>query len=332
MGNSVDVGDEVLEQDVSNIKLIRTIDRTIHVSSIDRKKEVDYVVENTSDKEYNYLFLPLEEFERNLKVYDEDGTLLNIFPNSKVKRWLEEIRKDDESKYEQIQHRFKHADYKLYIQLPPDKPLKSGDLRTIRLTFEESDPVKFYGFRTKPYILGLITNWKRKYFKIPSFVAEVERFPGHEHDEFIVVVGPPGYSAIGESNLNGDVPSDKVHTNGLEDDARVFSIRLPPAEDHRYDGNIFYDLVPHNTRLMLGLYLYWKIVIIIGLVTIGLALFNTYSMDPEIGQTVSAGFVTATVGLIFALKSDWADRYRILCIIPLLVHGISWILWSFVQA
>lgn len=32
----------------------------------------------------------------------------------------------------------------LLVQFSPDNPLRSGELRTIRMTFEQSDPVRFH--------------------------------------------------------------------------------------------------------------------------------------------------------------------------------------------
>jgi hypothetical protein len=296
------------EQDISHIELIRVIDRTIHVSSIDRKKEVDFVVLNNSDEKFNYLYLPLREFERNLQVQDEDGKGLNIYPNSKVKKWLDSLKEEDKEGYERMEHRFKHADYKLYIQLPPDKPLEPNKLRTIRLTFEESDPVEFYSIMDPSIFTGWIDQWEKKFFKVPSFVADVERFPGHPHDDFVVVVSTSGYAATGASELEGGVPEEEVYENGLNDDTRVFSVRLPPAEERRYTGDIQYDLIPNNRTLMFGLAIYWVLAVVSGTISVLFPTFDLVNGYAGIGQTISAGFITVTIGLIFALEEDWANR------------------------
>lgn len=316
------------EQDISHIELVRVIDRTIHVSPVDRKKEVDFVVLNNSDEEFNYLYLPLREFERNLQVQDENGDLLNVYPNSKVKQWLASLKEEDKEGYERMEHRFKHADYKLYIQLPPDKPLEPGKLRTIRLTFEESDPVEFYSLTDPSILFGWLSQWEKKLFKIPSFVADIERFPGHPHDDFIVVIGTPGYAAIGASDLEGGVPEEDLYENGLDDDTRVFSVRLPPAEGRRYAGDIQYDLVPNNRTLMQGLAVYWIVAILSGVASIALLACELANGNTGVWQTISAGFVTVTIGLIFALEEDWTDRYKLLSLVPLLVHGTAWLLWN----
>lgn len=143
-------GEQTMETDgnpPSPIELVRVIDRTIHVSPTDRRKEVDFTIQNPTDEEFNYVFLPLRQFERNLKVHDENGMQLNVYPNAYVEELLEGAKERDEEGYERLQDRFKHAEYTPFIQLPPERPLGPGELRTIQLTFEQSDPVEFYDIR-----------------------------------------------------------------------------------------------------------------------------------------------------------------------------------------
>lgn len=316
------------EQSPTHIELVRVVDRTIHVSPTDRKKEVDFTVRNPTDEEFNFLFLPLREFVRNLKVHDEDGLRLNVYPNAYVEDMLERVRERDEDGYRRMQHRFKHADYKLFIQLPPERPLNPGELRTIQLTFEQSDPVEFYSIRDPSLFRGWIGQWKKKFFKIPSFLADVERFPGHPHDVFIVVVGTAGYATTGSSEREGGEPEKEIYENGLDDDTRVLSVRLPPAEGRRYTWDLQYDLIPNNRNLMLGLAIYWVIAVVLGVISPLLSVFGPTDGLVGYGKTVSAGLITATIGLIFALDADWADRYKILSVLPLLLHGVAWVLWT----
>ncbi len=49
------------------------------------------------------------------------------------------------------------------------------------------------------------------------------------------------------------------------------------------------------------------------------------------GTEVSAGIVSVTAGVIYALRTEWAERYRILCVVPVLLHGISWVLWAVIS-
>lgn len=315
----------------AQVELVRVMDRTIHVSSLDRKKEVDYTVRNNSDEELNYLFLPLRRFEVNLQVYNEEGTLLNYYPNNEVEEILEQAKKGNEAGYQPLEKRFEHAGYRLYIQLPPERPLAPGELRTIQLTFEQSDPVEFYSIRDPSIFKGWISEWKRKFFKIPTFIANVERFPGAPHDEFIVVIGAPGYAASGEAGVMGSQPTREIYKNNFDDGSRVLSVRLPEADEGRYTLDLQYDLIPNNHSLMLGLTVYWVIAVALGLgsfLLAALATFNhTFGLS-DIGTTVSAGLITSTIGLIFALNVDWTDRYRLLSVLPLLLHGMAWVLWS----
>lgn len=69
-----------------DIQLVRVIDRTVHVSPVDREKEMDYVISNPTNEEFNFVFLPLREFKRNLRLFDEDGTQLNFYENRRVEK------------------------------------------------------------------------------------------------------------------------------------------------------------------------------------------------------------------------------------------------------
>lgn len=316
------------EQVPAHIKLVRIIDRTIHVSPTDRQKEVDFTVRNPTDDEFNYLFLPLRQFERNLKVYDEDGKRLNVYPNSEVEDMLEAVKEKDEEGYERLQERFKHAEYRLFIQLPPERPLNPGELRTIQLTFEQSDPVEFYDIQDPSIVTGWFRQWKKKFFKIPSFIADVKRLPGHSHDVFVVVVGTPGYATTGSSAHDGGKPAKEIYENGLDDDTRVLSVRLPSAEKDRYTWDLQYDLIPHNRGLMMTLAVYWAVAVVIGVISIALPAFGLANGLVGLGKTLSAGLVTSTIGLIFALDADWTDRYKMLSLIPLLLHGTAWVAWT----
>lgn len=328
-------GEQTAERDgelPSHLELVRVIDRTIHVSPTDRKKEVDFTVRNPTDKEFNYLFLPLRQFERNLKVHDESGIQLNVYPNAYVQELLDEIEEHDEKGYEHIQQQFKHADYKLFIQLPPERPLEPGELRTVQLTFEQSDPVEFYGIRDPSPLTGWFERWEQKFFEIPSFIADVERFPGHPHDVFVVVVGTPGYMARGSSEREGGDPAKEIYRNGLDDETRVMSVRLPPPARRRYTWDLQYDLVPNNGTLMMALAAYWVIAVILGLVSSSLPILGILDGFSSYAMTLSAGLVTATIGLIFALDADWTDRYKLLNVVPLLLHGMAWVLWTLVAS
>lgn len=311
----------------SHIELIRIMNRHIHISPIDRKREIDYTVENTSDKIFNFLYLPLKQFVRNLQIIDEDGSRLNYYPNHVVKDILDEIKKKDKAGYQRFQHRFKHADYKLLIQLPLDRPLGPGELRTVRLSFEADEQVKFGGISEPSWLRGWWGDWERKLFNIPYFAYLGERFPGHEHDEFMVVVGAPGYAATGNRELKGGKPAEQAYKNGLDDNTRVFQTRIPPADDKRYTMNIRYELIPNHLGLMHSLAVYWVLAVITGVVSTGLSLSGYGSGMTQIGQAVSIAFLTVTIGVIFALDMEWADRYQIMSVVPLLLHGIAWVSW-----
>lgn len=318
------------ESSPNDIELVRVIDRTIHVSPIDRQKEVDYVISNPTDQEFNFVFLPLRQFERDLEAFDEDDRKLNIYPNRVVNGWLDKIKAIDHKSWAELQHQFKHTKYKLLIQLPRDRPIKPGDYRTITLTFEQSDAVEFHGITEPSVITGWWGKWYRKFFRIPTFVANVERFPGHPQDVFINIIGPPGYRVNGTTERTEAELARDLYENGFGDDTRVATARIPPPKDERYIWDLDYELVPNNVGLMKMLAVYLIVTLFAGGVSVVMA-FEGIEIGPNnLIQSISGGFITASLGLIFALDYEWASRYRVLSVIPLLIHGIAWALWQFV--
>ncbi|WP_435078826.1 hypothetical protein [Halococcus sp. AFM35] len=324
------------------LELIRVIDRTDFVSPTDYNREKEFVVRNNTNEPKNYIFLPLENFRLNLEVFDEDGTKLNYYPNDEVEALLEDVREDEEEEYSRIEERFGEIKYTLFIQLPPERPIGPGVLRSIQITFGQSEQPQYHRLWERPQVKGWITEWKRKFFRIPSFIARATRYPGRPHSELFVVKGPSEYVTVAEKSTN-HTDRDKFYENGYGDDTRVLSTHLPPAQDNEYTWKLTYDLIPNNTGLLLLLAGYWGAAMVsaIGLFVSQAALYPGFvesgtltvaSFTPQtIGRSVSAGIVSITIGVIYALRTEWAERYRILCVVPILLHGVSWILWAFIS-
>lgn len=60
--------------------MVRIIDRITHVSGRHAEREFEFHVRNASSRTFALLYLPLTKRVQNLRVYDEDGTRLNIAP------------------------------------------------------------------------------------------------------------------------------------------------------------------------------------------------------------------------------------------------------------
>lgn len=182
---------------------------------------------------------------------------------------------------------------------------------------------------TEPSVLrGWRENWKRKFFEIPSFLAKAERYPGRSHDEFVVVVGTTGYTTTGAIEHDAKEADGEFYENGGDDDTRVFSARLTPAVGDPYTWTLQYDLVPDNRNLMRGLALYWTAIVIVGAISAVAATVGPAEWTSMVGRSLSGAIGTGTLGIVFALDADWADRYRLLCVVPLLLHGSAWFLWT----
>lgn len=310
-----------------DIQLVRTVDRTIHVSPMDRRKEVDYTVRNPTDSTFNFVFLPLPQFERNLEVFDEDGRKLNYYPNRIVENWRESRPREDQL---ELKQKFEHSEYSLLVQLPRKTPLGPGDLRTIQITYEQSEPIEYHRIWEPSLFRGWYSDWKKKFFRIPTFIADSDRYPGPINDEFVVVVGPSGYSTYGSAAIEGGEPSRNYYENGLDDNTRVVSVRVPPADDEPFEWEMEYDLVPNNNGLMKVLVGFWILASLTGGLSILIELLGGYGDLEPLFLAMSGGIITATLGLIFALEPQWTNRYKIMSIIPLLFHGGAWTVWQII--
>ena len=290
-----------------DILLTRVIDRTVHVSPVDREREMDYVINNPTNEQFNFVFLPLREFKRNLQLFDEDGTQLNFYENRKVEDMIERLKHVDPAGWGEFQEKFKEYDYKTLVQLPRERPLRSGDSRTIKSAFDQSETVAFHRIWEPEIYSGWISDWRKKFFRIPTFRANVEQFPTNHHDEFIIIKGPPGYGTKGSTRRDGGEPARDLYENGLDDDTRVISCRLPPAKDRRYEWNLEYDLIPNHGGLMIVLVLYLVLSMVTAVASILLWQMLSISDSQGLIQATSGGFITATLGLIFALNAEWTN-------------------------
>ncbi|WP_336336552.1 hypothetical protein [Haloarcula brevis] len=319
------------------IELVRVVNRIKHISPTDRNREKEFIVRNNADEEKTYIFLPLVDFRLNLEVFDEDETKLNYFPNREVDNLLSELKQVDPDAHENIKNRFGGIKYKLLIQLPEDKPIKPGELRTVKITFGQSEAVKYRRISDPSLFSGWVRNWKRKFFTVPSFVARAKKLSNHTHSELFVVEGPREYSTVAEkSSKHKD--RDGFYENGYGKDTRVLSTRLPEATGGDYTWDMKYELLSDRRGLMRLLAVFWEISFFTALLLILAQMLHftdfislVFSVSGitygAIWQTFSAGMISGIIGVVYAVRAEWAERYRILCLIPLLLHILSWTLW-----
>jgi hypothetical protein len=322
-------------EDDKQLEIVRAKDRTIHVSPTNRKKQEDYVIQNFTGVDQPFVFIPLPDFKRDLTVTDADGTILSVYPNRIVSESLDELEEANGTPSMQATELSEIRNNSIFIQFQEEKPLKTEFLRTIRLDYEQSDQVNFRNFRKVRH--GL----KYAFFDIPYFAADVQRSPDEKHDIFIIVVGTPGYKIEGKSNRTGenveDTTGHEIYENGINDNTRNLSIRLPAPKEDNYSYRVEYELIPSNRNLLFALELYWIVTAIAGVLSLYFALRGVPQMAPlptwfqdfsGLQTAFSAGVVSGTLGIIFALKKEWADRYRILCIVIVIIHTLAWIIWT----
>ena len=322
------------------LELVRVVDRTTHDSTTDRNREKEFVVRNNTSKPKDLLFLPLVDFRIDLEVHDEDGTKLNFFPNDEVEEFVDELKKRDPEAHASIKEKFDDREYMLLVQLPQDNPIRPGEFRSIKLNFRQSKPVQYHRISDRPVLTGWVTHWKRKLFTIPSFVATAEKSASDSHAEFFVVEGPEEYATVADKSEKHQ-DKDGFYENGYGKDTRVLSTHLPPAGDSDYTWELTYELVSDRRGLMNLLALFWWVGIItavtlltgqllhlLGHVSLEAVLFDT--QYETIGETFSTGIISGFIGVIYGLRAEWTERYRILCLVPLLAHITSWTIWNLI--
>lgn len=323
----------------TTLELVRVVDRTDFVSPTDYNREKEFVIRNDTAESKNYVFLPLNGFRLNLEVFDEDGRKLNYYPNDEVEDLLEDIEEENEDQYEHIQESLGGSKYNLFVQLPPNEPITPGEFRTVRLTFGQAIQPEYHRVWEDPLFKGWWTHWKQKFFRIPSFVASAKQRQGQSHSELFVVEGPPEYVTVAEKS-DEHADREQFYENGYGDDTRVLSTHLPPTEESDYQWKLSYDLIPNNTGLLQlsAVYFVTAVIFAICILASQLALFfgltsfeilTIAGVEPDtVGRTIAAGFVSICATVMYGLRAEWAERYRILCIVPIGLHGISWLLWS----
>ena len=179
-----------------------------------------------------------------MTVTDEEGTTLSVYPNRIVSESLGELEEESDSSPTQATELSNSKESAILIQFQEEQPLKTGFLRTIRLDYEQSDQVRFRGFRK------VLDGVRYGFFDIPYFAADVKRSPGENHDIFIIVVGTPGYKIEGESSRTGedveDTTGHEICENGIDDNTRNLSIRLPAPKEDEYSYSVEVLVYPQN--------------------------------------------------------------------------------------
>ncbi len=329
------------------VELVRVINRIQHASPTDRSGEKDIVVRNKTDADKTYLLLPLSDYHVNLEVFDEDGTKLNVYPNAEVEDMVAAIEKQDPETYDIINQRFGDK-YPLYIQLPDEKPIEPGELRTVTLTYGQQEAAEFHKLTDSPSVVGWLTHWERKLFSVPSFAATADRSSTEQHDEFFVVEGPLEYATVAEPSAD-ELDLEDMYENGYGKDTRILSTRLP-APDSTGDGyswDLQYEFLTDRRGLVRILAVFWFFATLSGFMLIVgvLAHLTGFQSLPNLldqssmlsgvslhkgARTFSAIMSSGIIGVIYALRTEWAERYRLLSLIPLAMHGAVWALWTLI--
>lgn len=318
-----------------HVELLRVIDRTVHESPRKRRREIEFHVYNPTATNLGLTLLPLEEFAEDLRVLDEDGTRLSLLPNRTLEDMVATL---PEQAREQIYSSFEHVNYQVGVLFPPERPLQSESTRVVTFKMEAPDIVQMADARSPSLWRGWKDGgWMTTFFSIPTFEEETSRYPGEEHDHFLVVRGLEDYAIKSETKLSGPDPSREIHPP--DDGGRVTSTRLPEADNGEYAWGRSYQLRPIRSTTAGILAAFWTVAAAIALPSTGflawaLKSVATYGIASSgvrfvsnLGQATSAGIVGTVVGLLVSLKAGWTERYKTLLLSVLIVHLLLWVGW-----
>lgn len=325
----------VAPRPINQAELLRVIDRTIHESPRKRRREIEFHLYNPTDVDLEVALLPLEEFAEDLRVLDDDGSRLAILPNRTLVEVIEAL---PEAERERIEKSFEHVNYRVAVLFPKRRPLQSESTRVVTFRMEAPDVVEM---AAPGSVLGCHGwrdgRWLPKFFSIPTFEEETTRYPGEDHDHFLIVRGLEDYEIASQANRAGAQPTREIYPP--DDGGRVTSTRLPEADNGEYTWRRSYQLRPIRTTTAGILVWFWLAAAVLVLPS-GLVLgwaydqASTFALLPpavqtvsSLGQATSAGIVGTIVGLLVALKAGWTERYKTLLLITLVLHVLLWIGW-----
>lgn len=299
------------------MRLVRVIDRLRFSSPRNATRELEFHIQNDTERAFPFIYLPLKDRVQNLRVHDDNGNRLSIASAHEVAEGLEELKKANPDAHSKLILRFKHTRMVLVL-FPPSAHLAPYSARIITFKFDHDDTI-----RGKKWTL----------FTLPEFSVEETQYPGHAHSYQVVVAAPQGLVVNWKKTVSGQPPNEKcVAEYGVKGKGRTFTVRMAPAEKIAYTCHVDFFFTPASTWTARGLATFWWVGTLVGL--LGLALrISTLGVDPtvlgNVLTTLSGGITASCVAMLTGIREEWTERYKLLLFAPISINAAAWFAWAF---
>ena len=115
-----------------SLRIVRSVNRITFTNSRDNEFTEEIVIKNNRYISICDFPLPIADFKHELAILDEDNSTLSIKSREQI---INEIETLDSNLKPILQFQFDN-EYRLWIVLPLDKPIKSLDTRTVRIKYD----------------------------------------------------------------------------------------------------------------------------------------------------------------------------------------------------
>lgn len=317
-----------------DIKIIR--ERIFIKPNPPKNQEVidEITILNLTNEPLANIHLPKSDFMIGLKVYDESGAELVVYPNRFTRQYLEQgAGTANKSKnIEDILSQMKSREvYVIWIKLTNAQKIKPYESKVIRLKYHNI-------IKEKKFNISLS---KLKFlFSIPRFRINYKTVE-NDHDIFYILRAPEGYeinyaiNKLSKTEKGKEIDlsdSKEVDYNGNE---RIISIRTPISEEGS-EFDMIYDLIPElNERIFYSIIFFIMLGLSIGLLFISIKFPIDYSIYQDFEplkividniSRIILGLITINVSIMSLLRHAFTQRTRLWFFSPISIHVFSLLL------
>lgn len=297
---------------MSQVELVRERWTFDHGAPDVRSITLEYTVRNTGSEDLYQVFLPLPSFLANLQVLDEDGRQLNYLPNREVERALQEAKAEKPEAYRRAVAASPHPEYRISIVLPPEKPLKPGTMRSLRLLHTDAEKPRYLFLRA---------------LTLPSYHISHVRRAGQRHGIHVAINAPPDAQLDVELDDETVRGREHYHSTPPHDIDYHFNAYLPPAGEEPYVWRANYHIGPSAMEeLILTAWLLVGSAAGVWVLLASFAVVPAFQISREM-LAVSAAVAATSGGLLLGLKNAWGSRYLKLLLVVFGVAAIAWLRW-----
>ncbi len=297
---------------MSQVELVRERWTFDHSAPDVRTITLEYTVRNTGAEELYQVFLPLSSFLANLQVLDESGHQLDYLPNREVEQALQEAKRDKPAAYAKAVPSTPHPEYRISIVLPPDNPLRPGEMRTLRLVHTDGEKPKYLALRA---------------LTLPSYHISHVRRVGQKYGIHVAVTAPADTQLDVELDDETVRSREHYHSTPPRDIDYHFNAYLPPPGEEPYVWRANYHMGPtFMEELILTGWLLLAAALGIWVLAASF-LGGASAITAKEMFAISGGVGATSAGLLLGLKNAWASRYLKLLLPIFALAAVAWLRW-----